>query len=144
MRMILLILVGGLLLTFIVYLIKLQNSLEIDDSEGYHRILIDSIKVDNETSLYWFKYNTGVHGYVGDFISINKNSSQIDSAGALIKSFYIEQIDTFRNDSIFIYSSKNEYELINQSKYNIIFLTPKSYWDINKSQLLINLDSAMK
>ncbi len=136
-----------ILLVFVAFIFIGQSvffDLKPDESIGYHRILIDSMKIDDKSNLYWFKYNTGVHGYVGDYLSINESSHQIDSTTAIIKSSYITEIDTVRNDSVLIYLSKIEYELINNTKHKIIFRTPKSYWDVNKPTLLINLDSTMK
>lgn len=142
-----LLIISIVLLAFIAFIFVVQSTLyelKPDESIGYHRILIDSMKIDDKSNLYWFKYNTGLYGYVGDYLSINESSHQIDSATAIIKSSYISEIDTVRNDSILIYLSKIEYELINNTKHKIIFRTPKSYWDVNKPALLINLDSTMK
>lgn len=142
-----LLIISIVLLAFIAFIFVVQSTLyelKPDESIGYHRILIDSMKIDDKSNLYWFKYNTGVYGYVGDYLSINESSHQIDSATAIIKSSYISEIDTVRNDSILINLSKIEYELINKTKHKIIFRTPKSYWDVNKPALLINLDSTMK
>lgn len=140
-KVILTIIFGIVIVAFSIYKIRLLSSLKIDESFGYHRILLDSMRIDDTNNIYWFKYNTGVHGYVGDYIAVSSNSNKIDSVNALLKSSYIEQIDTVRNDSVFIYLSQHGYQLINKSNYKIIPLTPESYWDISKPQLYINLDS---
>jgi hypothetical protein len=135
--------IGVVVIGFLIYKNILHESLVINDSEGFDRILIDSMKVDEINNIYWFKYNTGVHGYVGDYISVNNSSKQIDSVTSVLKSSYILKIDTIRDDSIFIYLSTLDYQMLNKSKYKLVFLTPSSYHDAYKRQLLINLDDSL-
>ncbi len=112
-------------------------------SETFHRILIDSLKINNEDNIYWFKYNTGVLGYVGDFISIENQSSKIDSSNALLMSDCILKIDTIKNDSIFLYVSNLNHRFFKpHSRYKFVFLQAKNYYDTQskRKELLLNLD----
>lgn len=143
MKRILLILFVVLGIVFVSYKTMVHDSLVIDDMQVCDRILIDSMRIDEDNNVYWFKYNTGVHGYVGDYISVNNNRKQIDSVTAVYKSSYITKIDTIRNDSIFIYVSTVDYQVIKNSKYKFVFLTPSSYYDAYKKQLLIHIDDSL-
>jgi hypothetical protein len=134
-----------IILIFIIYR-TLKKDVDVEilvTKSDYHRILIDSIKINNQDNIYLFKYNTGVFGYLGDFISIRKTSQEIDSSNSILKSDYILKIDTVKNDSIFIYLSNMDYQLLNASqKYKFILLKSKTYYDSkpNREPLMINLD----
>ena len=68
------------------------------------RVLMDSVKLNNHETLYWYKYELIGHTNVS-YMSIVPNVCQVSrEKNALIEGDLIYRIDTIRNDSIFIIS----------------------------------------
>lgn len=114
----LLILVIGFLLfrsLFIRYFFSF-NDLSKEDS----RVLIDSVKLNNDETLYWFKYGEITGSTSVSYMAIEKKACNISDKNAIIKGDLIYRIDTIRNDSIFVISRLGLQVIKTHSKYKFI------------------------
>jgi len=92
---------------------------ENNSNEDY-RVLIDSLKLQNAQTLYWFKYEAGLSTNTESFIAISNRICDISNKNALVRGDLIKGIDTVKNDSIFIVSMDSLAILNASSEYKFI------------------------
>ncbi|TAM92955.1 MAG: hypothetical protein EPN39_21190 [Chitinophagaceae bacterium] len=83
-------------------------------------VLIDSLKINNLETLYWFKYEGGISTSTVSYMAVSDNPCGISKDNAIIAGDLIYRIDTVRNDTIFIISRLGFTVLRQNSTYKFI------------------------
>lgn len=83
-------------------------------------VLIDTVRIDDAKTLYWFKYEGGINSSTISYMTISDNPCDISKNNAIITGDLIYRIDSVKNDSIFIVTQLGFKILRPNSQYKFI------------------------
>lgn len=113
----LIILLSLLVIFFVIREIVIPRLFSWGDPFAFDNIvLIDSLKINNLETLYWFKYEGGISTSTVSYMTVSDNPCNISKDNAIITGDLIYRIDTVKNDSIFI---------VTQLGFKILRLSPQ-------------------
>ncbi len=123
----------GLLFTFF---ISQSCSLIKKDHDRNAIVLKDSIKINNDSSLYWYEYSKPFGHNSVSYIQVDNSFCNLDSRKALITGDLIMGIDTVIDDKI-KFICADTFSVLQSSSYRTI-LIPYNYKSVHAIKLRIN------